>query len=350
MRRAIVLLLVLLAASCYASDRVLVVGVHSFPPCVDVGKDGACKGFDIDVLDEVAKSAGLSYRLVPVTHFKDVFDGLESGRFDLAMCGITITEEREKRVDFSHPYLDSGLRMLVRAESTANTNKLLWGVAIKVFQSVRWLLLLTFLIAHVVWFLERGENDFDAHYLKGILQASYWAVVTMSTVGYGDYAPRHPIGRVCTMFVILIGVMTFGFVVAQVTTAVTTQAAAGAVAKPEDLRDKPVGVKKDTTSVDTVVGLGAKVKQYDDFDAACAGLLKHEVDVVVCDSPVVVGRAKDDTNVKAAGEMFAPQKYGIALRDHSPLREPINRAILKLMESDRYKYLQTKWFGPPEGG
>ena len=350
MKRVIIPLLVLSAATCHASDRTLVVGVHDFPPCVQVGRDGACAGFDIDVLDEVAKSVGFSYKLVPVNHFKDVLAGVQTGRFDIGMCGITITEEREQVLDFSHPYLDSGLRMLVRADSTANTNKLLWGVAVKVFQSVRWLLLLTFLIANVVWFLERGENDFDAHYFKGILQASYWAVVTMSTVGYGDYAPRHPIGRVCTMFVILIGVTTFGFVVAQVTTAVTTQALAGSVAKPEDLKGKLVGVKSDTTSVATVAALGANEKLYDDFDSACEGLKKHQVDVVVCDSPVVVNRAKDDSNLKVSGELFAPQKYGIALRDNSSLREPINRALLKLMESDRYKYLQVKWFGNPEGG
>lgn len=349
MRSIVVASCVLLAIPCLA-DRELVVGVDSFPPCVEVSKDGRCTGFDIDVLEEVAKSVGFRYRVVPVEEFTEVFDGLRSGRFDLAMSGITINEEREASYDFSHPYLDSGLRILVRSDSAANTNRMLWGVAVKVFQKLRWLLLLTLIVAHVVWFMERGDDCFDVRYFHGILQAIYWAVVTMSTVGYGDYAPKHPIGRICTVLIIIVGVATFGFVVAQVTADVTTQSIVGIVTAPEDLKGHLVGVPKDTTSVQATTALGAKVKLFEDFDAACEGLKKRQVEAVVFDSPAVLHRAVQDSDVKVAGELFDPQKYGIVMREGCPMRERINRAVLGLVESDRYRYIETKWFGSPDGG
>ena len=92
------------------------------------------------------------------------------------------------------------------------------------------------------------------------------------------------------------------------------------------------------------------VNGFDDFDAACEGLKKRQVEAVVFDSPAVLNRAIQDSDLKVADELFDPQKYGIAMREGDPLRERINRSVLGLLESDRYRYLQTKWFGSPDGG
>lgn len=46
--------------------------------------------------------------------FNGIIPALQTGNVDIAIAGITITEEREEIVDFSDPYYDSGLRILVR--------------------------------------------------------------------------------------------------------------------------------------------------------------------------------------------------------------------------------------------
>lgn len=339
------LLLLMMLPSFACARQTLVVGVDSFPPCIEFGKDGKVSGFDADVLEEVAREVGFDYRFVPVSKFSEVFDGLRSGRFDLAMSGITITEKREEDIDLSHSYLDSGLRILVRTDEASNTSRFVVTVAVKVLGAVSLLLLAVLFFAHLVWWLEKGDDCFDVNYPKGILQACYWAVVTMSTVGYGDYAPKHPVGRICAIFVIFIGVGIFGFEVAQMTSVMTADRIAGMVIHPEDLRGKDVGVPEGTTSVETMAAFDVNLREYPGFDEACDALEAGKLYAVVFDSPAVLNRTLKDDDVKAVGEMFAPQKYGIAMRDGSPLREPINRAILRLVESDRYEYLQTKWFG-----
>ncbi len=49
--------------------------------------------------------------------FNGIIPALQTGNVDIAIAGITITEEREEIVDFSDPYYDSGLRILVRQDN-----------------------------------------------------------------------------------------------------------------------------------------------------------------------------------------------------------------------------------------
>ncbi|MFG1488284.1 transporter substrate-binding domain-containing protein [Oceanospirillum sp. HFRX-1_2] len=77
---------------------------------------GEMIGFDMDILSEVAKRAGFEYDLKTMD-FNGIIPALQTGNVDVALAGITITEAREKIVDFSDPYYDSGLRILVRADN-----------------------------------------------------------------------------------------------------------------------------------------------------------------------------------------------------------------------------------------
>lgn len=87
----------------------------SFVPFEMLDKDsGEMVGFDMDILSEVAKRAGFDYELQTMD-FNGIIPALQTGNVDLAIAGITITEEREQIVDFSDPYYDSGLRLLVPA-------------------------------------------------------------------------------------------------------------------------------------------------------------------------------------------------------------------------------------------
>ncbi|WP_166264007.1 transporter substrate-binding domain-containing protein [Marinobacter caseinilyticus] len=76
-------------------------------------KTGEMIGFDMEIIAEVAKRAGFEYDLNTMD-FNGIIPALQTGNVDIAIAGITITEEREQIVDFSDPYYDSGLRILTR--------------------------------------------------------------------------------------------------------------------------------------------------------------------------------------------------------------------------------------------
>ncbi|GAA3565455.1 MULTISPECIES: transporter substrate-binding domain-containing protein [Marinobacter] len=101
------------------ADTLKVVTDPSFVPFEMMDQEtGEMIGFDMEIIAEVAKRAGFEYDLQTMD-FNGIIPALQTGNVDIAIAGITITEEREKIVDFSDPYYDSGLRILVRAGNDA---------------------------------------------------------------------------------------------------------------------------------------------------------------------------------------------------------------------------------------
>jgi glutamine transport system substrate-binding protein len=107
--------ILVLPLSLFAADRpsLRVVTDPSFVPFEMLDREsGEMIGFDIDILREVARRAGFEYSLKTMS-FNGIIPALQTGNVDIAIAGITITDKREKIVDFSDPYYDSGLRLLV---------------------------------------------------------------------------------------------------------------------------------------------------------------------------------------------------------------------------------------------
>ena len=81
-------------------------------------QDGEYVGFDIDIWDAIAQDLGLDYKLQPMA-FNGIIPALQSGNVDAAIAAITIKSAREEVVDFSYPYYDAGLRVLVSADENS---------------------------------------------------------------------------------------------------------------------------------------------------------------------------------------------------------------------------------------
>ncbi len=73
---------------------------------------GELAGFDVDLINALAKEAGIEIEINTVD-FAGLIAGVSSGKFDMGIGGITITEERKKNIDFSDPYYESGLILAV---------------------------------------------------------------------------------------------------------------------------------------------------------------------------------------------------------------------------------------------
>lgn len=82
---------------------------------------GEYVGFDIDIVNEIADRVGFEIEH-EATNFDGIIPGLQTGTFDIAIAGMTITEEREEAVDFTSPYYKSGLRVGVPADNTDITS------------------------------------------------------------------------------------------------------------------------------------------------------------------------------------------------------------------------------------
>jgi polar amino acid transport system substrate-binding protein len=86
----------------------------------EFGRDPNYQGFDVDVVDAVAKSLGLKAKFVK-TPFDPIFRNLAQGRFDMVASAATITPERKKTVDFSVPYFPADQSLMVKKGSDIKT-------------------------------------------------------------------------------------------------------------------------------------------------------------------------------------------------------------------------------------
>ena len=77
---------------------------------------GEMTGFDMDMIRELADRAGFEVN-INTMDFNGIIPAVQTGNVDIAIAGITITDERAEIVDFSDPYYDSGLQILVAADN-----------------------------------------------------------------------------------------------------------------------------------------------------------------------------------------------------------------------------------------
>ncbi len=202
------------------------------------GADGKYTGFDIDLWEAIAADLKLDYTLKPMP-FEKLLPALEKGEIQVALAAITITAEREKVLDFSYPYFDSGLGLLIRDDR------------------------------------------------EGI----------------------HDIG---------------------------------------DLTDKIIATKEGTTSARFAREILQKeIKLFPDIAQAYQAVATGAADAAIFDAPALLYHIKTSgqDHLKSVGRRYQQQTYGIALTQGSPLREPINISLLKLIEIGRYDTISRKWFG-----
>lgn len=77
-------------------------------------------GFDIDMGEEIAKRLGVKMQWQP-TEWDGVILALDSKRFDVIISGMTVTEKRKESINFSTPYVNDGLVMVVKKGTTGYT-------------------------------------------------------------------------------------------------------------------------------------------------------------------------------------------------------------------------------------
>lgn len=122
------------AASKPTEQAVLRVGTNpTFAPFEFQAKGSTeLTGFDVDLAQALGKKMGKKVELVNLG-FDGLIPALSAGNIDLAISGMTITDDRKKAVDFSDPYYTAGLIVLVRNDNdTVKSIKDLEGKSIAV--------------------------------------------------------------------------------------------------------------------------------------------------------------------------------------------------------------------------
>ncbi len=99
------------------------VGMSSFIPWAMQDKKGNYIGFEVDVAKRLAKDFGLELEILP-TRWSGIVPALLTGKFDIIICGLSITPERSLRVNFSIPYDHTTIEIIGKKEKLKDTHKI----------------------------------------------------------------------------------------------------------------------------------------------------------------------------------------------------------------------------------
>ncbi|HEV3210486.1 MAG TPA: transporter substrate-binding domain-containing protein [Chthoniobacterales bacterium] len=105
------------AQSLGAEQKELVVGMEmSFPPFEMLDRSGQPAGISVDLVREMGKYLNRPVRFENIP-FDGLIPSLKTGKIDVIISSLTMTDDRKKSIDFSDPYLKMGLAILVRKTS-----------------------------------------------------------------------------------------------------------------------------------------------------------------------------------------------------------------------------------------
>ncbi len=100
-----------------AEDKVLDMATNAaFPPYEFKGDDGNFAGIDVEIAGKIAEKLGMELKIHDVD-FDTIISGVQTGKFDMGMAGMTVTEERKKSVNFTETYATGIQAVIVKEDS-----------------------------------------------------------------------------------------------------------------------------------------------------------------------------------------------------------------------------------------
>jgi ABC-type amino acid transport substrate-binding protein len=348
-------LVVALASAVFAGFAVaqeppLKVAVYDAPPYGHVEPDGSIDGVSVDLWRRAAESLGREYHLVPVTQMEEILKGLERKDYDAAIGAITITPARLARVDFSYPTHHSGAAVSVREDTGPMSALASYGSVLgELAPLIALTLALLIVMGVAMWIAERPMRPHNHESAVDTLHDGvYWAVVTMTTVGYGDKTPKTTAGRLIAISWMLASVALVSILSTSIVSRMTADRVVGGLRLTEaDLAGKRLAAVAHSSGAEYLDERHLRYAPFDDLAAALTALERGQADVVVNSigalQYLVSTRFKE--RIRPPQGVLEPAYMAIALPPGSPLKKPLDEALVGITASQEWRQIEDGYFG-----
>jgi len=327
----------------------LIIGTKETPPFAMKGPDGKWTGISIDLWQDMATRLKLNYTFKEMD-LDQLLAGVTNGTLNAAVAAISVTAEREEVMDFTQPFFTTGLGIAVSDKATAPWLGVLRRLVSWQFLAVISLLALVLsAVGFLMWLFERRGNaeQFGGKPLQGIGSGFWWSAVTMTTVGYGDKAPRTFGGRMVGLIWMFVAIIIISSFTAAITSALTVNQLGSSIHGPKDLPEVRVATVAGTTGESYLQHQHIVYKTYPDALTALKALAEGHEDAVVYDAPILQYLTRENYHGRIAvlPHTFIRQDYAIALPQGSPLREPLNLVLETEIRSPHWQERIYRYLG-----
>lgn len=317
------------------ANKKLIIGITETPPFVEKRPHGY-SGLSITSWKMVNEQLQASYEFKEYEDLAGLLDGIEKGEVDLSVNPITVTDNRMNRMDFSQPYFISHTSIVKRKESTFLKhlkNFFSWD-----FFSVIALLLFVILIFGIlVWFFERKKNkeEFGGN-LKGIMQGFWWSAVTMTTVGYGDKAPKTTGGRVIGLIWMFMAVIIISSFTAGIASSLTVKSINEEISNIQDLERFEVTTVRSSSSEELLDLYNIEKDLVANGREGLESLVNEKTNLFVYDEPILkfeIDRMELANDLEILGQSLKKDYYSYAFPKGSKLRVKIDPLLVRTLKT-----------------
>ncbi|MDJ0875488.1 MAG: transporter substrate-binding domain-containing protein [Desulfobacterales bacterium] len=353
----VILLCLHLAAAASAQDDQILpvklkVGTMTAPPFAMQTSDGDWEGLSIELWRLIARDLEIEYDFVVYDDLARLKADLEEGAPDLFIA-MAVTAAHEAAFDMSQPFLTSGSAIAVPAGKARYSLIHYSGrvieriVSLEFLALVGTLALLAFAAGSLVWLFEKRHHrdEFSEKPVKGLWQGLWWAMVTMTTVGYGDKTPKTAGGRFVALVWMFTGIILVSVFTAAVTASLTVGELHGKVQGLQDLYGVRVGSVTRSETFRYLVRREIKVRGFKNPQDGLQAVAQGELDAFVFNELVLkdLARTKLAGRIRVLPEVFDHYYVSMAMPSGSDLREPLNRALLKIIATDDWTRVKTRY-------
>ncbi|AEC08212.1 Solute-binding protein family 3/N-terminal domain of MltF [Arabidopsis thaliana x Arabidopsis arenosa] len=312
------------------------------------------KGYAIDIFEAALKK--LPYSVIPQYYrfespdddYDDLVYKVDNGTLDAVVGDVTITAYRSLYADFTLPYTESGVSMMVPVRD--NENKNTW-VFLKPWGLDLWVTTACFfvLIGFVVWLFEHRVNtDFRGppHHQIG---TSFWFSFSTMVFAHREKVVSNLARFVVVVWCFVVLVLTQSYT-ANLTSFLTVQRFQPAAINVKDLikNGDYVGYQHGAFVKDFLIKEGFNVSKLKPFGSSeeCHALLSNGSISAAFDEVAYLRAILSQYCSKYAivEPTFKTAGFGFAFPRNSPLTGDVSKAILNVTQGDEMQHIENKWF------
>ena len=265
----------------------LIVGIHEDPPFIIKNKKGNFEGISVALWENIAEDLGQPFEYKEFSDNIGIIRALDYEELDLSINPLLNSPVRMDKFNVTQPFYVSKLGVAITSSSQSQFQIFINNFFSRAFLNVILLLLLILLsFGTLLWLLERKHNKYQFRPgIKGLLDGLWWAAVTMTTVGYGDKAPKTHAGKTLAIVWMFTAVIIISSFTATIATTLTVNTLAADIKGIADLAvvDK-IGIVGASDSEDFLFEHNMSVHEiYRTPDQGLRALARGDIDCLVHD-------------------------------------------------------------------
>lgn len=331
------------------TTKKLIIGVKDTPPFIIKNANGY-SGVSIELWKNIASVLNIRDYEFKEYNLLGLIDALKNRDIDVCINPLTVTSGRLESFDFTQPFYISNLAIAVSTEAEGglftNLSKF-FSLTINFIQAVSILLFVIFIFGIIIWLVERKKNpEHFAKGIKGIFDGIWWSAVTMTTVGYGDKAPKSKAGRIIATIWMFTAIISISSLTASIAASLTINEITFTIEKIDDLKKVKVGTVKGSSSAKFLESHHVHFIPFNTIDEGMKALALSELEAFVYDEPIlryVIQDNKWGDKIQIIPKQFNSDYYSFSLPHKHPLLQEINPVLIKELESIEWKGILNRY-------